>query len=78
MNPGFHRGLGVRLREAARYLTERGVRTVGVAMHQALLGAGIWVIEGLDQPGVEPGEHELIRLPLKVEDGAYARALLRR
>jgi arylformamidase len=47
-------------------------------MHQALLGAGIWVIEGLDQSGVEPGEHELIRLPLKVEDGASARALLRR
>ena len=78
--------------EAARYLAERGVRTVGVdylsvggfhtdgvETHQALLGAGIWVIEGLDLSGVEPGEHELICLPLKVEggDGAPARALLR-
>jgi arylformamidase len=77
--------------EAARYLAERGVRTVGVdylsvggfyadgvETHQALLGAGIWVIEGLDLSGVEPGEHELICLPLKVEggDGAPARALL--
>jgi arylformamidase len=80
-------------REAARYLAEREVRTVGVdylsvggfhkdgvETHQALLGAGIWVIEGLDLSRVEPGEHELICLPLKVEDGdgAPARALLRR
>jgi arylformamidase len=80
-------------REAARYLAEREVRTVGVdylsvggfykdgvETHQALLGAGIWVIEGLDLSGVELGEHELICLPLKVEDGdgAPARALLRR
>ena len=36
------------------------------------------MIEGLDLSGVEPGEHELICLPLKVEggDGAPARALL--
>ena len=80
-------------RQAARYLAERGVRTVGVdylsvggffvdgvETHQALLGAGIWVIEGLDLSRVEPGEHELICLPLKVEggDGAPARALLRK
>jgi arylformamidase len=79
--------------EAARYLAERGVRTVGVdylsvggfhvdgvETHQALLGAGIWVIEGLDLSRVEPGEHELICLPIKVEDGdgAPARALLRK
>ena len=79
--------------KAARYLAERGVRTVGVdylsvggfyadgvETHQALLGAGIWVIEGLDLSRVEPGEHELICLPLKVEggDGAPARALLRK
>ncbi len=79
--------------EAARYLAERGVRTVGVdylsvggfyadgvETHQALLGAGIWVIEGLDLSRVEPGEHELICLPLKVEDGdvAPAQAILRK
>jgi len=79
--------------EAARYLADREVRTVGVdylsvggfredgvETHQALLGAGIWVIEGLDLSKVEPGEHELICLPLKVEDGdgAPARAILRR
>ena len=78
---------------AALYLAERGVRTVGVdylsvggfhedgvETHKALLGAGIWVIEGLYLFEVEPGEHELICLPLKVEDGdgAPARAVLRK
>jgi arylformamidase len=78
--------------EAARYLAELGVRTVGVdylsvggffrdgaETHQALLGAGIWVIEGLNLSGIEPGEYELICLPIKVEegDGAPARAILR-
>jgi|SRR5215210_708442 len=79
--------------EAARYLADRGVRTVGVdylsvggfhkdgvETHEALLGAGIWVIEGLYLSGIEPGEFELICLPLKVEDGdgAPARAILRK
>jgi arylformamidase len=79
--------------EAARYLADRGVRTVGVdylsvggfwkdgvETHQALLGPGIWVIEGLDLSGIGPGEYELICLPLKVEDGdgAPARAIVRR
>ena len=78
---------------AALYLAELGVRTVGVdylsvggflqdgvETHQALLGAGIWVIEGLDLSQIEPGEYELICLPLKVEDGdgAPARAILRK
>ena len=79
--------------EAARYLAERGVQTVGVdylsvggfhedgeETHGALLGAGIWVIEGLDLSEIEPGEYELICLPIKVQrsDGAPARAILRR
>ena len=78
--------------EAARYLATREVQTVGidylsvggfikdgVETHQALLEASIWVIEGLDLSQVEPGEYELICLPLKVErgDGAPARAILR-
>jgi arylformamidase len=78
--------------EAARYLAECGIRTVGVdylsvggfrkdgeETHRALLEAGIWVIEGLDLSEVEPGEYELICLPVKIErsDGAPARAILR-
>jgi arylformamidase len=44
-----------------------------------LLGAGIIIIEGLDLREVEPGDYELICLPLKVKDGdgAPARVVLR-
>lgn len=78
--------------EAARYLAEVGVRTVGVdylsvggysadgpETHRALLEAGVWLIEGLNLAAVEPGSYELICLPLRIAgaDGAPARALLR-
>lgn len=79
--------------DAARYLAERKVQTVGVdylsvggflrdgpETHRALLEAGIWIIEGLNLSGVEPGDYELMCLPLRLEgaDGAPARAILRR
>jgi len=78
--------------DAARYLAGRGVRAVGVdylsvggyrqdgvETHAALLGAGIWVIEGLNLKDVEPGEYELVCLPLKLmgAEGSPARAILR-
>jgi arylformamidase len=61
------------------YLSVGGYETDGVQTHQVLLGAGVWVIEGLDLSAVEPGNYELICLPIKIEggDGAPARALLR-
>ena len=56
-------------KDGAEYLAERGVRVVGVdylsvggfrqdavETHQALLGAGIWVIEGLNLSALNP-EH---------------------
>jgi arylformamidase len=79
-------------KSGAEYLAECGVRTVGVdylsvggykqdavATHVALLGAGIWVIEGLNLSGIEPGAYELICLPLKIvgSDGSPSRAILR-
>ena len=79
--------------DAARVLAEARVRTVGidylsiggfandlVETHVIVLGAGIWVIEGLCLAGVAAGEYELCCLPLKIEgaDGAPARALLRK
>jgi arylformamidase len=79
--------------ETARYLVERGVQTVGVdylsvggldpggiETHRILLAAGVWIIEGLILEHVEPGEYELICLPLKIAagDGAPARAVLRK
>jgi arylformamidase len=77
----------------ARHLAECGVLSVGVdylsvggfrqdaeETHHALLGAGIWVIEGLNLMDVDPGYYELICLPLKLvdSDGSPARAILRR
>jgi arylformamidase len=78
-------------REAAEYLVEIGVETVGVDYlsvepfedkefntHHTLLGADVIVVEGLLLSGVEPGEYLLACLPLKLEDsdGAPARAIL--
>ncbi len=78
--------------EAAKYLAAKKVRTVGVdylsvggyqgnvvEVHQALLGSGIWAIEGLNLSQVEPREYELICLPIKLKDGdgGLARAILR-
>ena len=78
---------------AARYLAAQQVQVVGVdylsvggytqdgpETHQALLSAGIWIIEGLNLAAVQPGEYELICLPLKIvgSDGAPARAVLRK
>ncbi len=79
--------------EAAEYLAARRVRTVGVdylsvgafdgdgpQTHRALLGGGVWIIEGLRLGKVEPGNYDLICLPLRLvgSDGAPARAVLRR
>jgi arylformamidase len=79
-------------RDAAEYLAETNIRAVGVdylsvggykqdavETHHALLGAGVWVIEGLNLSGVEPGEYDLVCLPLKLvgAEGAPARAILR-
>jgi arylformamidase len=78
--------------DAARYLVQAGIKLVGVdylsvdphaggsfPAHQVLLEAGVIVVEGLDLSEVEPGEYELICLPLPIVggDGAPARAVLR-
>ena len=80
--------------DAARHIADRGVALVGIdylsvgafageegtETHRALLGAGVWILEGLNLRGVEAGDYELVCLPLKIEgaDGAPARAVLRR
>lgn len=76
----------------AQYLAAKKVRTVGVdylsvggyqknvvEVHRALLGSGIWAIEGLNLSQVKPGEYELICLPIKLKsgDGGLARAILK-
>jgi arylformamidase len=61
------------------YLSVGGFRKDGVETHHLLLGAGIWIIEGLNLAKIKPGKYELNCLSLKVlnSDGAPARALLR-
>jgi arylformamidase len=52
----------------------------GPETHQALLGGGVWIIEGLNLSQAGPGDYDLICLPLRIVggDGAPARAILRR
>jgi arylformamidase len=79
--------------ESARYLADRRIQTVGVdylsvggfddggaETHRILLKAGIWIVEGLMLGHVQPGEYEMVCLPLKIlgGDGAPARAVLRK
>jgi len=61
------------------YLSIGGYNRDGVETHQIMLGAGLWVIEGLDLSKVKPGRYELACLPLKIvgADGAPCRAVLR-
>lgn len=78
--------------ESLQYLVDRKVRTIGIdylsvggynkninQVHQVLLKAGIWIVEGLDLSRVKKGYYELICLPMKIEkgDGAPARAVIR-
>jgi arylformamidase len=61
------------------YLSVGGFHKNGTDVHRALLGAGVWLIEGLDLSAVAPGEYELVCLPLRFAEGeaSPARALLR-
>jgi len=62
------------------YLSVGGFESGGPETHRILLEAGIWIIEGLRLEHVQPGEYELVCLPLKIigGDGAPARAVLRK
>jgi arylformamidase len=77
---------------AAELLVEHGIKVVGIdylsiekynftspEVHRTLLGNGTIIIEGLDLREVEPGDYEMICLPMKIEggDGAPARVVLR-
>lgn len=76
--------------EAAQWVASKGIRLVGVdylsvggfgggvITHKILLDAGVVIVEGLNLYDVEPGEYQLICLPLKLigAEGAPARAVL--
>jgi arylformamidase len=80
--------------EAAHFLVDKKVSVVGLdyiaisswsdkdnlkAVHETLLGAGIWILESINLEGVRPGPCELICLPLRLAggDAAPARAIVR-
>jgi arylformamidase len=78
--------------DAAPLLADRGVRLVGVDVpsvdpidskdlpaHHALHANGVHILEGLVLDEVEPGDYELISLPLPLQesDGSPVRAMLR-
>jgi arylformamidase len=80
--------------EAAHRLADSGMKVVGIdylsvekfgsanfATHVALLEREVVIIEGVDLRAVEPGNYELVCLPLKYigggGDGAPARTILR-
>ena len=92
MAPQFDRDFVSISESAGQVLADAGVMTVGVdylsiggfgkdvvEVHKVMLGAGIWVIEGLWLADVEPGHYDLVCLPLKIKgaDGAPCRALLK-
>lgn len=89
---GFHEDYVYLTPEACRVLADAGMKLVGVDYlsleeygvqdfegHHTLLGKNIPILEGLDLSEVEPGDYELVALPLKIAggDGSPARALLR-
>lgn len=80
--------------DGAESLVESGVRLVGTdylsiekfhsghhRTHLALLSQNVIIVEGLNLSAIEPGDYELICLPLRIAegagDGAPARAVLR-
>ncbi len=66
--------------DGAHWLVEHGIRLIGVdylsvspfhdshLTHVALLQAGIVIVEGLNLSGIEPGDYQLICLPLRNEN----------
>jgi arylformamidase len=90
--PSFVRDFVHLTKDAAELLVGAGIKVVGIDylsvekfgfdqpdVHRTLLSKGTVIIEGLDLSEVEPGDYELICLPLRIQDGdgAPARVVLR-
>lgn len=90
--PEFDKDFVYISKEGAQYLVDCGVQTVavdylsvggfykdGIETHHILLGAEVWIIEGLDLSQITPGAYDLLCLPIRFHagDGAPARCLLR-
>ena len=78
--------------DAAHWIVDAGIRLVGndypsiavykgdAEIHLALMRAGVGILEGIVLDNVEPGEYQLICLPVLIKgaEGAPARAVIRR
>lgn len=88
----FAEGFVALTRDGAEYLVAKGIVLVGIdylsvdafdnkdlPAHHVLLTAGVAILEGINLTEVEPGDYELICLPLAIKgsDCAPARAILR-
>ena len=91
-DPNFHQDFTYIAPDAAQLMVDAGVQLVGIdylsaekfgapeaRTHQILLGRQVPIVEGLDLRQAQPGDYDLIILPLKVvgHEAAPARALLR-
>ncbi len=89
----FHRDFAYIAPDAAQLLADAGVQLVGIdyisaerfgapapLTHRILLGKGIPIVEGMSLETVQPGDYDLVVLPMKVagHEGAPARAILRK
>jgi arylformamidase len=87
----FHTDYTYLAPDGAEYLVSLGVQLVGVdylsieqfhsghhRTHRALLEKSVVIVEGLNLEDVDPGDYDLICLPIRLEgiDGAPARAVL--
>jgi arylformamidase len=91
-DPKFHDHFVSLNPSSAQWLVNHGIKTVGVdylsvgspssgkiaETHQIMLGAGLVLLEGLMLDNVEPGNYQLIALPLKIAgaEGCPMRAVL--
>ena len=90
-DPNFHTDYVYLTEDGVEYLIEKGVILVGTdylgiekksapghPVHTKLLEKEIVIVEGLNLVDVQPGNYELIVLPLKLKDldGSPARAVL--
>ena len=68
--------------EAAEYLSKTGIKVIGLdyftieglqypefPAHRTLLERGVLILEAIDLSNIEPGDYNLIALPLKIKDG---------
>ena len=69
--------LGVKL-VGIDYLSIEQFRSGHHRTHRTLLAKNVVIVEGLNLQGIDPGEYDLVCLPLRLEglDGAPARAVL--